>query len=1008
MPRTNLLSRADLLACLKRYGQAETAAWAIALGHMPPALAPTSRPPIEGRASIVLGPLTVSAAGVVGRRPSVEDTPAIAAPVEPTAIPTPTIPAVANRQEEPPILLPRVIRYTPPTSDITENTPEQTSEPDWYHKAASWPANDPALSASPAATPPPFSPLIPWTRLWPFLKTVLSIRAESRQFDLPLVVQRLARGELPTRLPRRPVITWAGTCQMLIDFAAPLIPFWGDFHWLRKRLAPLRGLAGLTVLAVPDGDPEGPCLEWFPQQDVWQKHPIYTLPSNGMPLLVLSDLGCLDPNGVRRQPWQRLGQRLHRAGCQPVALMPCPSSAWDGTVTQWFAPVVWDRGTRLTRRPQPWRRQPTQHTPQAWEANGTALLEALGAAVRIEPALLRAVRLLLPDCDVGHEAAAWQHPHLHPTPLAAYFEPESMAVYRRAFTQLPAARRQAVAALLRAHHAHLSPAIAHEEQRRLEASGSAPPSEETAEFLARMLHNVRTPEDPLHASGRAWVQRLARRQEAEAWQDERLVALWVAAHLPIDQDLLPPEGLDPNKADWLLRRASISQRYTLRQRGTEVYIETVPPPQILDVPGSLLGHIHTARTFVRVQSPEPSAAEVWHPLHQALSLPPEGGVILRTEHEEMHLVSSSRPTWTSGMGQDPYGLFVTWHAGKRKAYWVPPGEYPVTGLNGDVLGQRHFEQGFWCDMVEAEELLHHGFRPPAWAEAYGLDAYGLYADCSVYGIQQRLRWIVPGEFMMGSLEREWGRGSDESLHSVLLTRGFWLADTACTQALWQVVMGSNPSTSQDAQHPVTDVSWHEAQAFLQCLNVMDMGGDWRLPTEAEWEYACRAGTSTPYWFGVQITPQQVNHETLRGTVRVQARPCNAWGLYQMHGNVWEWCQDSYAAYTTASAVTAALPDIDPIGPTREDVFVIRGGSWGHDGWGARSAQRDAYHPADRFHLVGFRCARDHGAQPAGQAPEAPGSRPGQARQRKRSARGRLGVERAGGGDHELAHTAVKV
>ena len=216
--------------------------------------------------------------------------------------------------------------------------------------------------------------------------------------------------------------------------------------------------------------------------------------------------------------------------------------------------------------------------------------------------------------------------------------------------------------------------------------------------------------------------------------------------------------------------------------------------------------------------------------------------------------------------------------------------------------------------------------------------------------------------MMGSPGNEAERWNDETPHRVILTRGFWLADTACTQALWQVVMGDNPSRFKGEERPVENVSWDEAQDFLTRLNHVAPEPGFRLPTEAEWEYACRAGTTTAFWFGDQITSEQVNYDGnypyaggIKGlyreeTVEVKALPCNGWGLYQMHGNVWEWCQDWFGAYPAETVV-------DPTGPTEGEDRVLRGGSWIFDGQLARSASRLALGPGLRYDGAGFRLAR---------------------------------------------------
>jgi formylglycine-generating enzyme len=255
--------------------------------------------------------------------------------------------------------------------------------------------------------------------------------------------------------------------------------------------------------------------------------------------------------------------------------------------------------------------------------------------------------------------------------------------------------------------------------------------------------------------------------------------------------------------------------------------------------------------------------------------------------------------------------------------------------------------------------------PFDWASDWGEDRHGPWVAFRHRGVRQCLRWVPPGAFLMGSPEKEPGRMDDERQHQVTLTRGLWLADTACTQSLWQSVMGDNPSEFQGDERPVEKVSWEDIQGFFERLGAAIPGLDPRLPTEAEWERACRAGTETPFWFGDRIGTDQVNCNAYipydkgprgeyRGrTVEVKSLPCNGWGLYEMHGNVEEWCQDRYGAYPNDAAE-------DPTGPETGVKRVLRGGSW--YGWGTecRSAQRSPRRPAERLVDLGFRLARGPG------------------------------------------------
>ena len=247
--------------------------------------------------------------------------------------------------------------------------------------------------------------------------------------------------------------------------------------------------------------------------------------------------------------------------------------------------------------------------------------------------------------------------------------------------------------------------------------------------------------------------------------------------------------------------------------------------------------------------------------------------------------------------------------------------------------------------------------PPVWADYGGDDEYGKWASFSVTGVSgarvtQRLRWCPPGRFMMGSPENEKGRNTSEGpRHEVVFARGFWMFDTVCTQALWDALMSDNPSRRNVSMLPVTDVSWDDARRFVERLNAAKPGLGLDLPSEAHWEYACRAGTDTAYSFGPEISMEQVNYHS-RGTVSVSSLPPNAWGLHEMHGNVWEWCADKWHGnYNGAPADGSAWIDEET------DSRVFRGGSWRNEARGVRAAFRGAGAPSHRGGGLGFRCAR---------------------------------------------------
>lgn len=262
--------------------------------------------------------------------------------------------------------------------------------------------------------------------------------------------------------------------------------------------------------------------------------------------------------------------------------------------------------------------------------------------------------------------------------------------------------------------------------------------------------------------------------------------------------------------------------------------------------------------------------------------------------------------------------------------------------------------------------------PPEWASGWGEDRYGLFLAFTLKGVTQQLRWIPPGSFMMGSPTDEPERSDDEGpQHEVTFRQGFWMFDTACTQGLWQAVMGKNPSHFQSPDLPVEQVSWDDVQGFLARINAQIPGLALSLPSEAQWEYACRAGTTTPFSFGGNITPEQVNYDgtfpyangpkglNRQKTVPVASLPPNPWGLFEMHGNVFEWCEDVWHdSYQQAPTDGRAWIDAQSA-PHSGVERVVRGGSWILDARYVRAAFRFARSPDVRDHDIGFRCSRVH-------------------------------------------------
>ncbi|MDO4629663.1 MAG: formylglycine-generating enzyme family protein [Planctomycetia bacterium] len=239
---------------------------------------------------------------------------------------------------------------------------------------------------------------------------------------------------------------------------------------------------------------------------------------------------------------------------------------------------------------------------------------------------------------------------------------------------------------------------------------------------------------------------------------------------------------------------------------------------------------------------------------------------------------------------------------------------------------------------------------------------------TVDGIEYRFRYCPPGEFMMGSPSSEEDRRDNETQHRVTLTRGFWMLETEVTQAMWESVMGTTIQEQAKkgtwftdlhgtgSNYPMYNVSWNDCQDFCRKLTQQIS-----LPTEAQWEYACRAGTTTPFNFGSTLNGDKANCNgrlpygtSTKGTyhdktVPVKSYAPNAWGLYDMHGNVEEWCHDWYDEDYSES------PTSDPTDPDSGSNRVFRGGSWSGLAEFCRSAKRTyTTSPGTRGNDLGFR------------------------------------------------------
>ncbi len=787
--------------------------------------------------------------------------------------------------------------------------------PAWFQEAEplrEYSALEPVRRPAPRA-----KPLRPWSRLWPKLRLATGRQADNGALALTRLVAMLARGEMPEALPRFKQLRWNQRLCVLVDRRHALAPFWPDYAQLHARLRSWRGGASLEVHVLPNGS-----------EDLglpWERGALKIAPPGAAAILVLGDLGHYGEHLTDALRWRAWGRHWTAAGHACVVLTPCPLRLRPVAGNQNWKCLSWDRHAN-GRGAQ----------PDAAAQGLEALLALLAPAVFVEPALLRAVRLLLPAtwADAGSEWQFWHHPSLRGGASAVAWEADQQERRRQRFQTWLAreggrAQAEQALALTHVHHGPCSPYVRAEEALLGQAwlAGRVPASS----IMARAAKTLMSDSD--FELLRPWARRWLLRQPAEMLEDERLVAL---AHGALGNDPLP--GVVLKRPAWLLRDRQ-PKELVLRQCGDLLNLaEGVP----------LLR--------VRTRDDQLQWGERRYALDQ-LALPlgadQPDEISLRTDLEHWTLERCQRPRWARRFGRNRQHLFC--EVDGRELIWLEPCELVVEGQSQRLV----LADGRWIHRQLGERWLREGIRKPASADALGMDEYGVFLDFSiavtklfiVRRASWRMRLILPGSFLMGSPETEAERFFNELQHEVWLSRGCWLAETTVTQELWQAVMGGNPSAFTGENLPVESVSWDDVQAFIARLNALKPSMNLRLPTEAEWEYACRAGTTTPFHFGNQITSDKVNYAG-RMTVEVKALPSNGWGLLQMHGNVWEWCSDIMGPYSDVV--------VDPQGPASGAERVLRGGGWGSRGRRVRAAFRDAFEPGGRGVDLGFRFARGPG------------------------------------------------
>jgi formylglycine-generating enzyme required for sulfatase activity len=807
-------------------------------------------------------------------------------------------------------------------------------------------------------------PLCPWPRLEGRLQAVLSAHRPGAEPDVPALVRIVSAGEPLTRIPRRPTARWPAQLGLWIDRSAHLVPFYEDQDQVQ---AELRRLLGPGALSRRHLDP----------------YTIASLRAQGeaIPLqseekasvtLALTDLG-LFADAEQQQLWRQAGLDLRAAGQRPVALCPIAIERVPVALTAVWTVVPWEEP-----------RWPLEDRGAAVDR----LRQLCSMAGFVQPGLLRALRLLLgTSADAETEVELLRHPDIaHQDACGFVFKPEAMQTLRAAFFGRANAS---------------SPATVPSEKGPEGPKGTgcdAPLPTISSSMWPEVCRRIcqwhqGLPAELLHAEVLSWVAEAEALAGAVAGQDAKECKESVEAAralvTPAEREaaagflrrLAGTLGAGSVGAeDWAWRRYT---RATLAGVAYRIYQEG----ELAPVLGELWRQAHAGLTGVEVPAgvgpgapPPPHLRRRW--------LVRQVGQQLRFDLAPAYPDPAVEPL-------RPGSPLVTMVAGQSLR--VSAGGNTVQYVLASGLPVPLPDEGTVEIDGGVERLILRRWAPAEdWVKEAGCDRFGLWAEQAVKGVRQRYRWIPPGRFIMGSPADEQGRFDLEGpQHPVTLTQGFWLGDTPVTQALWVAAGQKNRSRFQSPTRPVESVKWKDAQDFATGLGA-------QLPSEAQWEYACRAGTSTATWRGPlriigennapdlhpiawyggnsgeglglpngydsSAWPEKQFRHKSAGTHPVATRAANPFGLFDMLGQVYEWCEDKWDG---TSAYTGA-PRTNPVGDSGGD-RVVRGGSWFVDVRYVRAAYRRCYDPGYSVDNLGFRLLRGLPAPRGGAQDEAKGA-----------------------------------
>lgn len=835
-------------------------------------------------------------------------------------------------------------------------------------------------------------------RYLPLLHNALGQNVTTKRLAAKAISKRMGQGKPLYRVPRLTRHRWPQRLLIIVDTHNNLMPYWGDFANAVSALIGLLGKESVTCITFEEQSLHSDCARyryWGLEANRADEPYHYDDPLiNAESILLLSDLGALNgeynQHGLSRYLRRSINPSASILTLCPVLPKPHAKVVAELNATQWLA------GVPMPRQPRENRNQ------QGTEDDLVDLIAALVFIPVVDMGLLRKIRKALKIGTSGLEGKVWNHPHMAANQVGNYVDGRYKNIYQTRYqsrwhgTQEEEILHRLVAehhknapdGLIRLEHLHLSYA-----ENNL--CGAEQITQAAAYFASLAATVDQGPDkinlDMVKAQCKNALHSLPEMADGATAKNHSQTALLLAAMAYRDEigpDQWPnelPQAMkrqlrwatgtsEIKKVRWSLdltsNRGNIGfdnsdaeqSRDKLANRGNWYIEAEVGMPLEVQPPKSYPTNLYKAKNSTVLESAsQPEQKQLkFHFLSKSSGAPPEEISINRP-------ATITQPTQTS----IPKGHSVTIRSSlmevevctlARESYIGKMGYRNGTLYQVPKYLPDNYKVKWHAIHIEPNESTWSWDIPhPAVCGYVFKDDYGYYIDLDLAGYIQKFRWIEPGEFIMGSPESEVDRFVDETQHLVTLTQGFWLADTATNHQLWQVFDKNNPSKFKNKEHPVEKVSWDDVQKWLARVTE-NTGLSLRLPTEAEWEYACRAGTQTRYSWGDEITPEDANYQT-RETRTVKSFAPNPWGLYQMHGNVYEWCHDWFDDYPDTAT--------DPEGPASGAERVLRGGSWCFSGRDLRCAGRYGSVPDFRNDFIGFRLALGHELKSGGAAgPEA--------------------------------------